>query len=235
MGRRVLITGAGSGIGRVTAELFAAEGATLTLFDRDPRGLAETAGTTAAHVFEVDVTDEASVESAVQSGASAMGGIDGVVNAAGIHLRGSVSDVSAADFRRVIDVNLTGPYIIVRSCLPWLSRAAGSATIVNVSSAQGLLSNAPDRSGYAASKGGLLTLSRALAAELAPGIRVNTVCPGLVETPMAVGVEDLVANYALKRLADPAEIARVILFLTSSESSYVTGAALAVDGGRSFH
>jgi len=232
--RRILITGAASGIGRTTAQLFVAEGAALTLLDRNADALAGIGRETRAEVFSADVTDEASVARAVEQGASAMGGIDGVVNAAGVMLRGSVQEVGVAEWRRVLDINLTGTYIVVRCCLPWL-RQAPHSTIVNLGSGQSLLPNSPDRSAYSASKGGVLNLTRALAAELAPAIRANTVCPGLVDTPMAEGVQGNVGNYALKRLAQPIEIARAILFLTSTESSYVTGATLAVDGGRSFH
>jgi len=106
---------------------------------------------------------------------------------------------------------------------------------VNIASGQGLLPNVPGRSAYAASKGAVVNLTRALAAEWAPAIRANSVCPGLVDTPMADGVRANAGNYALRRLAEPIEIANAILFLTSAESSYVTGAALAADGGRSFH
>jgi NAD(P)-dependent dehydrogenase (short-subunit alcohol dehydrogenase family) len=233
-GRRIVITGAASGIGRRTAQLFAAEGAALTLLDRDAGGLQTIAAETGAQTFEADVTDEESISSAVRKGAAAMGGIDGVVNAAGVMHRGSVLDVGAAEWRRVIDINLTGTYILVRCCLPWLKQAE-FATIVNLGSGQGLLPNVPNRSAYAASKGGVVNLTRALAAELAPSIRANCVCPGLVDTPMAEGVRGNFGNYALGRLADPLEIANAILFLTSAESSYVTGATLAVDGGRSFH
>jgi NAD(P)-dependent dehydrogenase (short-subunit alcohol dehydrogenase family) len=233
-GRRIAITGAASGIGRCTAQLFAAQGAALTLLDRNAAGLSELARDTRGHAFQVDITDEASVARAVEQGASAMGGIDGVVNAAGIMLRGSVLEVGVEQWRHVLEVNLTGTYIVVRCCLPWLTQAP-FATIVNIGSGQALLPNAPDRSAYAASKGGVVNLTRALAAELAPAIRVNSVCPGLVDTPMAEGVQGNFGNYALGRLAQPLEIANAILFLTSSESSYVTGAALAVDGGRSFH
>jgi NAD(P)-dependent dehydrogenase (short-subunit alcohol dehydrogenase family) len=233
-GRRIVITGAGSGIGRCTAQLFAREGARLALLDRDAAGMEETTRLAGGHAFEADVTDEAAVVRAVEQGAAAMGGIDGVVNAAGVMLRGSVLEVDVATWRRVIDINLTGPYVVVRACLPWL-REAPSATIVNIASGQGLLPNVPDRTAYAASKGGVVNLTRALAAELAPGIRANSICPGLVDTPMANGVRANVGNYALRRLAEPMEIASAILFLTSAESSYVTGAALAADGGRSFH
>ena len=163
-----------------------------------------------------------------------MGGIDGVVNAAGVMLRGRMLDVGIDAWRRVLDINLTGGYIVARACLPWLLEAR-DATIVNIGSGQALLPNTPGRTAYAASKGGVINLTRSLAAELAPSIRVNSVCPGLVDTPMADGVRTNTGNYAMKRLADPIEIAQAILFLTSRESSYVTGVALAVDGGRSFH
>jgi NAD(P)-dependent dehydrogenase (short-subunit alcohol dehydrogenase family) len=232
--RRIVITGAASGIGRHTALLFAEEGAALTLIDRNEEGLAPVAQATRGLATAADVTVEAQVGRAVEEGAAAMGGIDGIVNAAGIMWRGSVLDVSVADWRRVIDVNLSGMYIVVRACLPWLAQASG-ATIVNLGSGQSLLPNAPNRTAYSASKGGVLNLSRALAAELAPAIRVNCVCPGLVDTPMADGVRGNVGHYALGRLAQPLEIAQAILFLSSAESSFVTGAALAVDGGRSFH
>lgn len=234
-GRRIVITGAASGIGRATAQLFAAEGASLVLLDRNAENLEDTARAVGGTAFATDITDEASVAQAVARGADAMGGIDGVVNAAGIQIRGSVLEVDAAEWRRVLDINLTGSYIVARSCLPWLMKSPGVATIVNIASGQALLTNAPNRTAYAASKGGVLNLTRALAAELAPAVRANCVCPGLVDTPMAEGVRGNVGNYALQRLAQPEEIGRAILFLTSTDASYVTGAALAVDGGRSFH
>ncbi len=233
-GRRIVITGAASGIGLATARMFQLEGASLALLDRDAKGLEVAASETQAQVFTTDITDESAVQAAIESAAIAMKGIDGVVNAAGVMLRGSVLEVGLEQWRRVLDINLTGTYLVVRACLPWLKESAG-ATIVNLGSGQSLLPNSPNRTAYSASKGGVLNLTRALAAELAPAIRANTVCPGLVNTPMAEGVQGNVGNYALRRLAEPEEIARAILFLSSADSSYITGAALAVDGGRSFH
>lgn len=233
-GRRIVVTGAASGIGQRTAELFASEGAQVALLDLNPTRVMAQAQTLGVHGYAADITDEEAVQKVVADAAEAMGGLDGLVNAAGIMGVGRVLDVSATEFRRIVDVNLTGTYIVTRACLPWL-KAAPRATVVNIASAQGLLPNAPGHTAYAASKGGVVNLSRALAAELAPSIRVNTVCPGMVDTPMADGYRKNVGNYALKRLADADEIARAILFLTSTDSSYVTGAALAVDGGRSFH
>ena len=232
-GRRLVVTGGASGIGRAVARLFAAEGASLALLDRDAR-VAETAEEIGATGFVVDITDESAVMRIIEQAGQAMSGIDGVVNAAGIMSKGLTTEVPADAWRRILEVNLTGTYIVVRSCLPWMQREA-QGTIVNIASAAGLLSNAPGLTAYAASKGGVIALTRVLAAELAPQIRVNSVCPGMVDTPMADGYRANVGNYALKRLADPMEIARAILFLTLSDSSYVTGAALATDGGRSFH
>lgn len=233
-GRRILITGAASGIGRRTAELFATEGAALTLLDCNREGLAAVARETRALSVEADVTQEASVARAVEAGATAMGGIDGVVNAAGTVIHGPVLDVEVASWQRVLDVNLTGTYIVVRCCLPWLVKTP-FATIVNIASGQGLLPNTPNTTAYATSKGGVVNLTRALAAEFAPSIRVNSACPGMVDTPMTAGLQLDVGRYAMKRIADPLEIAQAILFLTSTEWSFVTGAALAVDGGRTFH
>ena len=232
-GRRLVVTGGASGIGRAVARLFAAEGASLALLDRDAR-VVETAQEIGATGFVVDITDESAVMRVIEQAGQAMSGIDGVVNAAGIMSKGLTAEVPADAWRRILEVNLTGTYIVVRSCLPWMQREP-EGTIVNIASAAGLLSNAPGLTAYAASKGGVIALTRVLAAELAPQIRVNSVCPGMVDTPMADGYRANVGNYALKRLADPMEIARAILFLTLSDSSYVTGAALATDGGRSFH
>ena len=233
-GRRILITGAASGIGQRTAELFAGEGAALTLLDCDRKRLASVARETGGTAVEADVTQELSVARAVEQGAGAMGGIDGIVNAAGIVIYGSVLDVGVADWKLVLDVNLTGTYIVIRCCLPWLAKAP-FATIVNIASGQGLLPNTPNMTAYAASKGGVVNLTRALAAELAPSMRVNSVCPGMVDTPMTARLRREVDRYALKRIAEPLEIAQAILFLTGTESSFVTGAALAIDGGRTFH
>ena len=233
-GRRIVITGAGSGIGKATALRFASEGARLALLDLDPARLEDTVQRTGAQGFQADVSNEASIADAVERAGQALGGIDGLVNVAGIMRIGPMGEVPTDVWRQVLDVNLTGTYLVSRCCLPWMQKEAG-ATIVNIASAAGLLPNAPGLTAYAASKGGVVNLTRAMAAELAPKIRVNCVCPGMVDTPMAEGFRANVGNYALKRIADPDEIASVILFLTSADGSYMTGATLAADGGRSFH
>lgn len=233
-GRKIVITGAASGIGKAVAELFMSEGASVGLLDLDATGAAATLGENSGASAGVDVTDERSVETAVGEVAEAMGGIDGVVNAAGIMLTGKLLDMPVDAWRKQIDVNLDGTYLVIRACLPHLQKAE-AATVVNIAAAQGLLPNAPGLSSYAASKGAVVAVSRSLAAELAPAIRVNSVCPGLVDTPMGAPYMQNSGNYALGRPADPTEIAESILWLSSPASSYVTGAALAVDGGRSFH
>lgn len=233
-GRRIIVTGAASGIGKATAQLFAAEGAFVACLDRDleaARGVAEAVGGSA---FQADIANEEDVAEALNLIEGRLKSVDGLVNAAGIMATGSLQDMPVAVWRKIVDVNLIGTYLVTRSAVAIMRRNCGG-TVVNIASAQGLLPNAPDHTAYAASKGGVVNLSRALAAELSPQVRVNVVCPGMVDTPMAVGNGGKAKNYAMKRVARPDEIANAILFLTSNDSSYVTGATLAVDGGRSFH
>lgn len=204
------------------------------MLDRDMDGLKATLDNGEGLCVAVDIADDKEVVRAIDQAAEKVGGIDGVVNAAGIMLTGPTVEMAAETWEKVISVNLSGSFFVVKACLPWLRKEEGS-TIVNIGSGAGLLPNAPGLAAYAASKGGIIALTKALASDLAPHVRVNCVCPGMVDTPMADGFRANVGNYALKRIADPAEIARAILFLTGSDSSYVTGAALAVDGGRTFH
>lgn len=233
-GRRIVITGGAAGIGRRTAALFVTEGAAVTLIDRDASRVAAAAAQIGMLGIAADVTDATAMDAALHKASDAMAGIDGLVTAAGIMWRGSVLDVCEQDWRRVLDVNLTGTYLAVRSFLKEVFEGT-DATIVTLGSAQGLHPDAANRSAYAASKGGVVNLTRALAAELAPHIRANCVCPGLVDTEMANGVRGNLGNYALGRMAEPVEIAHALLFLTSIESSFITGATLAADGGRAFH
>lgn len=236
-GRRIVISGAASGIGRATAELFAREGARLTLLDTRE---ADVAGHD-IHSIMTDVSDEHSVGKAIAAAAQMMQGIDGIVNAAGIFPVAKIEDTSLELWQRVLAVNLTGPFLVVRAALPHL-REAQQATIVNLSSGSALIPYA-ELGAYGASKGGLSVASKVWAAELGPSIRVNVVAPGMTRTGMVAqwypDAAQLDAKaktlYALQRIAEPAEIAQTILFLTSAESSVITGATLAADGGRTFH
>ena len=242
-GRRILVTGGASGIGRAIAELFAAQGAALALVDNNAQGLnaiAERLGAS-AHLF--DLADSAGVEIMVEQATAALGGLDGVVNCAAYSAARPMAEMDLARLHMFTAVNLVAPYMICRAALPHM-RAAGGGTVVNIASGQGLLPNTPNNTAYAATKGGLIAFSKSLAAEAAPLIRVNAVCPGITNTPMAAGLfagyddpndAPWVKQYALQRVAEPIEIANAVLFLTSTESSYITGSALAVDGGRCFH
>jgi NAD(P)-dependent dehydrogenase (short-subunit alcohol dehydrogenase family) len=238
--RRILVTGGASGIGAAICALFAAEGARLAIFDLNLGGATKVADGLNAIAFAVDVADPTSVSEAVNRAANDMGGLDGVVNAAGISVFASLADTDLYAWDNAIAVNLKGPYLVCRACLPHLQKA-DAATILNISSAVALQPLA-NRSAYAASKAGLLALSKVLAMELAPKIRVNALCPGGVDTPMIRGtftddasIERVAARYALKRLGTAEEIAQAALFLTSTASSFVTGITLAADGGRSYH
>lgn len=239
-GRRILMTGAASGIGQATARTFASAGASLALLDRDDAGLRRMERELSAVGVVVDLVDENAIRTSVARAAEALGGLDGVVNVAGISMvEHPLNVLTLNDWNRALTVNLTAPFLICREAAPHLKKAGGG-TIVNVASASGLMPLAPGMGAYCASKGGLISFSKAIALELAPEIRVNAVCPGATDTPMLVGpmrsfTSAPTAPYALKRVAKPEEIADAILFLTSVESSFMTGIALPIDGGRSYH
>jgi NAD(P)-dependent dehydrogenase (short-subunit alcohol dehydrogenase family) len=243
VGRKILITGGASGIGRATARLCAQEGASVAVLDRSEDAAIEVAAGIGGHAFVVDVADPGSVNAAVERAAAAMGGLDGVVNAAGIFSSEGLTDTSPELFNRILTVNVTGTFLVTRAAERHL-RAASQATIVNIGSGVGLKPTGPGSTAYVASKGGVIAMTRALAMELAPKIRVNVVCPGMVDTAMTESFlrnnqgdirPEIAGLYALGRAATPDELASAILFLTSGESSFVTGIALPVDGGRTYH
>ena len=242
-GRKIIVTGGASGIGRATARLFRQEGADVAILDRSDNAAQAVADEIGAISFGCDVSDPASVSAAVAKAAEAMGGLDGLVNAAGILSETGLSDTSAAVFARTVAVNLTGTFLVIQAAAPFMQKG-GKGTIVNIASGVGLMPTGPGSIAYVASKGGVVALTKSASMELAPAIRVNSVCPGAVETPMTAGhirtadgapSPSIVARYALGRHAQPEELAAAILFLTSDESSFVTGIALPVDGGRTFH
>ncbi|MFP1646064.1 SDR family NAD(P)-dependent oxidoreductase [Pontitalea aquivivens] len=237
--RVFLITGAAQGIGRAIARLFAYEGAQLALLDRNAGGLRQIASETASLALECDLCEPDSIARVVEFAVARFGRLDGLINAAGVHAAGSVGQTDIGQWRAVMAVNLDAPFLVCRAAEPHLRRSKG-ATIVNISSGTGLQPFA-NRSAYATSKGGLITLGKVLAMEFAPDIRVNTICPGLIDTPMAAALpyhNDLGAitqRYALKRIGQPEEVAQAALYLSSPASSYITGVTLAVDGGRTYH
>ncbi len=245
-GRRVLITGAASGIGRATARRFAAEGARVALLDRDAAGLDAAARETGGGTpITCNLLDTAAIAPAVEQAVAALGGLDGIVCAAGVDLVRKIEAMTPEDWAQVIGVNLTAPMLVCRAALPAM-RAAGGGAIVLISSGAGLRP-LPDRTAYCASKAGVVMFGKTLAIELAPdNIRVNAICPGIIDTPMFRASWERAADpkaelamildrYAIKRIGTPEEIAAAALYLISDEAGYVTGSALAVDGGRTFH
>jgi NAD(P)-dependent dehydrogenase (short-subunit alcohol dehydrogenase family) len=242
-GRRIYVTGAASGIGLATARILAEGGAALALVDVNEGGLEQAAAEIGGHPLVVDLRDGDAIDRSVQAAADALGGIDGVINCAGVAHGAGLETLEPQDWERVLTINLTAPYRVCRAALPWLKERAG-ASIVNVASGVALLPAGPGATAYVASKGGLISFTKVLAAELGPGIRANAVCPGIADTPMGASVlqrgdqaaaEAFLSRYVMKRVADASEIAEAIAFLSSDEASFITGIVLAVDGGRSFH
>lgn len=237
--RRVLVTGAASGIGRATARLLAKRGASLFLIDRDEAGLRREGGALKCDWHALDLTDHPAIAKAVAGTADRLGGIDAVINVAGIAHKRDVEAMTPADWSMLLDINLLAPFWLIQASLPHLRRGADPA-IVNVSSGTALRPTIAGYSAYAATKGGLITMSKALAFELAPQIRVNSVCPGATESAMLTAEGAAMASgpnspYALQRAAKAEEVAEAIAFLSSPQSSYITGSTLAVDGGRTFY
>lgn len=223
------ITGAASGIGAATAARFRAEGAVVST--------ADVAGE-ADHLL--DVRDEDAVAAAIASIVQTHGRLDVVVNAAGVAGGGPVHMVDGAEWDRVVDVNLKGTFNVCKhACTQMITQKSGS--IVNIASIEGI-EGTEGGSVYNASKAGVIMLTKSMAIDYGPsGIRVNAVCPGGVKTPLLLGLIDqpgmeeyrarMLGAHKLGRFGEPEEIANAVLFLASSEASFMTGSAVVVDGG----
>jgi NAD(P)-dependent dehydrogenase (short-subunit alcohol dehydrogenase family) len=245
-GRAALVTGATSGIGRATALGFAREGARLALVGRDAASLKEAAAQVAslgaeAVEIQADVTIEADARRAVETAVERLGGLDVLVNAAGIISNGTVETTPLAEWDAMMNVNLRSVFHLMQLASPHLERRPGN--VVNVSSVTGLRAF-PGVLAYCVSKAGVDQLTRCAALELAPkGVRVNAVNPGVVVTQVhrrggmgeekyADFLEHSKTTHPLGRVGEAEEVADLILFLASNRAAWITGATYSIDGGR---
>lgn len=242
-GKTAFVTGAASGIGRACAVRFAREGARiggLDLANASAEAWSEVSEAASDSDFwRADVRDEGAIERAVAAALQRLGPIDVLLNAAGVSGAGAVDALAQDEWDRVVDINLKGTYLVSKHVVKGMvERRAGS--IINLASIEGLEA-LPNQAAYNASKGGVVLLTRNMAIDYGPfGVRVNCLCPGYIETPMTQMLEtDALASmreqfiqwHMLGRPGRPEEVAAAALFLASDDASFVTGHALAVDGG----
>ncbi len=239
-GKVALVTGAARGIGRAIAEELACRGADLLLGDLQAEWCADTAAAVQAKgrkaaTFSLNVADGASVDTAVQQALAAFGRIDICVNNAGITRDTLLVRMTEEDWDAVLDINLKGTFLMTKAVArPMMKQRSGA--IVNIASIIGLIGNA-GQCNYAASKAGVIALTKSTAKELAArGIRVNAVAPGFIQSKMTDALSEevrqqMLDNIPLKRFGDPADVARVVAFLAGDDAAYITGQTLSVNGG----
>jgi NAD(P)-dependent dehydrogenase (short-subunit alcohol dehydrogenase family) len=240
-GRRAVVTGGASGIGRATCRRFAEEGAEVAVVDLDGDAAAAVASEFGGAAFAVDVGDADAVRTAVDDAAARMGGLDTVFNNAGVGSMARLHEYEPEEFRRVVDVNLLGVWHGIRAAAPHLL-AAGGGSIVNTSSISGVRPS-PGEGPYAAAKAAVAALTQSAALEYGRhGIRVNAVAPGAVRSAMTTPLLALgdweqrwTDRTPLGRVGEPEDIADAVVFLCSDLARYVTGQVLVVDGGMILH
>jgi NAD(P)-dependent dehydrogenase (short-subunit alcohol dehydrogenase family) len=236
-GKRVLITGGAGGIGSATARRFLEEGSRVVVLDRDDAACSrlERELPALSAVLRADVADPLAVSQALARMDELLGGIDVLINNAGISVRNSFLGISPEEWRRVIDTNLHGMFYVAQEAARRML-ALGSGVILNMGSTNGLLGY-HYYADYNASKAGVVELTRSMALELAPAVRVNAVCPGYILTPMQEAeytpemLRACAAKIPLGRLGRPEEVAALFSFLASDEAAFITGHCFIIDGG----
>ena len=235
--RRVLITGGASGIGAATAARFVKEGARVAILDRDSAGCdrIHREWPALAGTFVADVADPTAVEDALAATVSELGGLDVVINNAGVSIRHRFLDITPDEWKQVLAVNLSGVFYVAQAAARYMVEHAGGV-ILNMASTNGMVGH-PYYADYNATKAGVIELTRSMALELAPKVRVNAVAPGYVLTPMQRAeysdemLEAVNGKIPLRRHAAPEEIAGLFAFLASDDAAYLTGQVYVIDGG----
>ena len=237
-GKTALVTAAAAGIGRATALAFAAEGAKVWATDIDAAGLAQLDGTPGIETMRLDVLDDADITAAV----ARIGAVDVLFNCAGFVANGNILDCSLKDWDFSFNLNARSMFVLTRALLPGML-AKGSGSIINIASVASSIKGIPNRFAYAASKGAVIALTKAIAADFVKqGIRCNAICPGTVDTPSLAdrinAYDDpvearkaFVARQPMGRLAQASEMAHLAVYLASDESVFMTGQAVINDGG----
>jgi 3-oxoacyl-[acyl-carrier protein] reductase len=234
--KNVFISGGSRGIGRACVEAFAREGYNVAFtYNNSEAKALELAKNTGAYAIKCDVSDPEAVKGSSEKAAHLLGGIDVLISNAGVSHIGLIQDMTDAEWRSVLDINLTGAFYLTRAVLPYMLKAQ-SGRIVTVGSVWGRC-GASCEAAYSASKAALRGLTLSLAKELGPsGITVNCVEPGVIATDMnacfdADAISELCDETPLGRLGDPTEVAELILFLSSDRASFITGQCIGIDGG----
>lgn len=244
--KTAIVTGGASGIGRAAAVMFAERGARVVVADWNEAGAAETAriirgaGGQATYI-RTDVSRENEVETMVRFAVERYGGLQVLLSNAAVQILGQLTETSEEDWERIHSVNLKGVFLCSKHAIPEMVRGGGGS-VINMASALGFVGD-PDLAAYCAAKGGVIALTKAAAMGYGPkGVRVNCICPGDVDTAMVKEYFDkepdpaaararVNQHYALRRIADPREVAETAAFLASDASSFMTGAVMVVDGG----